>query len=242
MKIAVTADAPSLDAVVDPRFGRCACFVVVETETMDFEGVENLNVALGGGAGIQSARLMSEKGVTFVLTGNCGPNAHQTLAATGIGVIIGCSGAVRDVVEQFKAGQLSAAGEPNVAGKFGLGGASNPPQDPSMPPQQGPVTGGGMGMGRGGGRGMGAGRGMGGGMGQGRGGGRGMGRGMGAGAGQGMGADFAQGPAAMPQSATGGPQGLNRDGELDMLKQQAQALAQQAQQIQDRINQLEQEG
>jgi len=116
MKIAVTATGPSLDGPVDPRFGRCPYFVIVEMDDLAFEAVENPNVTLGGGAGIQSAQLMNEKGVRLVLTGNCGPNARQTFAAAGIEVIVGCFGRVRDVVEQFKVGRLSAADEPSVDG------------------------------------------------------------------------------------------------------------------------------
>jgi len=118
---------------------------------------------------------MAEKGVKTILTGNCGPNAYQTLSAAGIGVIVGCSGVARDVVEQFKAGQLNTAPEPNVASKFGMTDAPNSVQDQPAPPQQPPMGGGGMGMGRGQGRGMGrgGGRGRGGGMGRGGGGGRG---------------------------------------------------------------------
>jgi len=243
MNIAITATEPSLDANVDPRFGRCPYFLIVDTDNLNFEAVENSNVMLGGGAGIQSAQLMAEKGVQFVLTGNCGPNAYQTLSAAGIGVIIGCSGTAADVIEQFKAGQLNAVGQPNVAGKFGMAGAPNPPAYPSANLQQPPVTGGGMNMGRGGGRGMGGGMGQGGGggtgRGMGRGGGRGMRGGMGQGRGQGMGGGFAQGPAAMPQQPA---QATSKDDELAMLKQQAEAMAQQMQQIQQRISQLEQEG
>ena len=227
MKIAVTATEPSLDARMDPRFGRCPYFLVVETDDGSFEAVENQSVSLGGGAGIQSAQLMADKGVQTVLTGNCGPNAYQTLAAAGIAVIVGCGGTVADVVEQFKAGQLNAASEPSVPGKFGLGGAPSPPQEMSMPPQQPPVAGPQMGMG-GGGQGMG----------RGRGGGRGMGRGMGQGRGMGMGAGLAQGSIPTPQPPA---QNLTRDEELVTLKQQAEAMNQQMQQIQERIRQLEQE-
>ena len=233
MKVAVTATGPSLDARVDPRFGRCAYFLVVETDNASFEAVENPNVSLGGGAGIQSAQLMAERGVQTVLTGNCGPNAYQTLYAVGIAVMVGCSGTVADVVEQFKAGQLNAASEPSVAGKFGLGGASNPAQPASAPPPQPALGGGGMGMGRGGGRGMGRG------MGRGRGGGRGMGPGMGQGRGTAMGAGPGPGLAPAPQQPA---PGLTRDDELAMLKQQAEAMGQQMHQIQERIRQLEQEG
>jgi len=234
-----------LDAKVDPRFGRCPYFLIVNTDNMNFEAVENSNVMLGGGAGIQSAQLMAEKSVQFVLTGNCGPNAYQTLSAAGIGVIIGCSGIVADVVEQFRAGQLNAAGEANVAGKFGVAGAPSAAQNQPVELQQPPMIGGGMGMGQGGGGGMGMGRGGGRGMGRGQGGGGGMGmgrgggRGMGQGRGQGVGAGFTQGPISMPQQPA---QPLTKADELAMLKQQAEAMVQQMQQIQERIKQLEREG
>jgi len=124
MKVAVTATGPSLDAALDPRFGRCACFVLVDTDTMGFEAVENLSSSLGGGAGIQSAQLMARKDAAFVLTGNCGPNAHQTLTAAGIGVIVGCGGTVREAIERFKSGELSTASAPSVASHAGVGGGA----------------------------------------------------------------------------------------------------------------------
>jgi predicted Fe-Mo cluster-binding NifX family protein len=238
MKIAVTATGPSLDGPVDPRFGRCPYFLIVETDDLGFEPAENPNVALGGGAGIQSAQLMHEKGVRFVLTGNCGPNAHQTLAAAGIEVIVGCSGRVRDVVEQFKAGRLSAADGPNVASRFGTGNAASdsPAVSSQQPPatetgQQSPITG--MGMGRGGGRRGGIGRGMGRGGGRGRG----MGRGMGGG---GMDAGTWP-PAPIPKTILQRPQSTSKQEELRLLRQQAEAMGGQMQEIQERIRQLEEE-
>jgi predicted Fe-Mo cluster-binding NifX family protein len=123
MKVAISATRPSLDADTDPRFGRCSCFVIVETDDMSFEAVENANSTLGGGAGIQSAQLMAQKGAKAVLTGNCGPNAHQALSAAGIEVIVGCSGSVSEVVERFMSGQLLPSAAPNVASHSGMGDA-----------------------------------------------------------------------------------------------------------------------
>ncbi|MBN1786922.1 MAG: 4Fe-4S binding protein [Sedimentisphaerales bacterium] len=143
MKIAVTSTGPGLDDNVEARFGRCAYFLIIDTDTMQCEPMENPNIALGGGAGIQSAQLMSQKGVTTVLTGNCGPNAFNVFGQAGIQVIVGVSGSVRNAVEQFRAGSLSSAAGPNVASHFGMGGGG------------GMGRGGGMGMGRGMGRGMG---------------------------------------------------------------------------------------
>ena len=122
MKVAVTAAGPSLEAAIDPRFGRCLCFVIVETDDLTFEAIENANSALGGGAGIQSAQLVAQKGVMAVLTGNCGPNAHQTLSAAGIEVVVDCTGTVAEAVERFKTGGLSAVSAPNVPSHSGMGG------------------------------------------------------------------------------------------------------------------------
>ncbi len=121
MKVAVTAVGPTLGAALDPRFGRCSCFIFVETDDMSFEAIDNVNVSLGGGAGIQSAQLVAEKGAKVVLTGNCGPNAYQTLTAAGIDVVVGLSGTVSEVVTRFKSGQLQATRAPNAPSHSGMG-------------------------------------------------------------------------------------------------------------------------
>ena len=95
MKICITSQGNNLESEVDPRFGRCAYFIIADTETLEFEPIENSSAQAAGGAGIQSGKLVSDKGVKAVLTGNCGPNAFQTLNAAGVeiytGVIGGCS-------------------------------------------------------------------------------------------------------------------------------------------------------
>ena len=230
MKIAVTSTGPTLDDNVEARFGRCPYFLIIDTDTMQLEAIENPNMALGGGAGIQSAQLMSEKGVTTVLTGNCGPNAFNVFGQAGIQVIVGISGSVRNAVEQFKTGALASASGPNVASHFGVNATPTVPTATGQPGTNPMGQGvGGAGFGMGGGRGMGRGGGMGRGMGRGGG----MGRGMGMAAPMGM---PSTGPAAgLPENA-----GLqNPDQELAGLKQQAEMLEQQKQQLNQRITQLE---
>ncbi len=119
MKIAITATGNTLDSQVDPRFGRAAYFVVVDTETMSAEAIENQSVAAGGGAGVSSGKTIVDAGAKAVLTGNCGPNAHRTLAAAGIKVYTGFSGTVAEAVEQFKSGKLTETDGPNVQSRFG---------------------------------------------------------------------------------------------------------------------------
>jgi predicted Fe-Mo cluster-binding NifX family protein len=122
MKVAVTSSGRSLDSAMDPRFGRCACFVVVETDDMSFVAVDNGAASLGGGAGIQSARVVAEQGATVVLTGNVGPNAHQALSAAGIQIITGASGTVAEAIGRFRAGGMKTADGPTVASHSGMGG------------------------------------------------------------------------------------------------------------------------
>lgn len=120
MRIAVTSTAKTLDSEVDPRFGRAACFVVIDTETMDFMVIGNANIAAAGGAGINSAKTVVDAGVEAVLTGNCGPNAERTLEAAGVKLYTGVKGTVREAVQLFKDGKLTEAAGPNVQAHFGM--------------------------------------------------------------------------------------------------------------------------
>ena len=237
MKIAVTSTGPTLDDNVEARFGRCAYFLIIDTDTMQYEAIENPNIALGGGAGIQSAQLMSEKGVTTVLTGNCGPNAFNVFGQAGIQVIVGVSGVVRNAVEQFKTGAFSSASGPNVASHFGMDATAPSPTvtDQPMTSPMGQGTGSGMSLGMGGGRGMGRGMGRGGGMGRGMGKGMGRGGGMGRAMGMPVGAPTVSPAAGFPQDAGG----QIPEQELAALKQQAELLEQQKRQLNNRITQLE---
>jgi predicted Fe-Mo cluster-binding NifX family protein len=121
MKIAITANGPALDAGIDPRFGRCQYFIIVDPETMQFQALENSGAMAGGGAGISTAQMIAGKGVEVVLTGNCGPNAYEVLSAAGIKVITGVAGKVQDAVQGYKSGKFQSSSQPNVPGHFGMG-------------------------------------------------------------------------------------------------------------------------
>jgi len=122
MKICVTAQGDNLDSQVDPRFGRCQYFIIVDTETLNFEAIENPSINAMGGAGIQSGQLIAEKQVKVVLTGNVGPNAFQTLQSSGIDVITGVSGSVKEAIEKYKKGEFKPNEGPSVGSKFGIRG------------------------------------------------------------------------------------------------------------------------
>ncbi len=146
MKMCVTATAGDLNAQVDPRFGRCQYFVFIDSDTMAFEAMANEAIAAPGGAGIQAAQTVVNKGANVLISGNVGPNAFQVLSTAGVKIATGAYGTVKEAVEMYKSGKLGETGASTVAAHAGMGATA---------------PGGGFGMGMGGGRGGGRGRGMG---------------------------------------------------------------------------------
>lgn len=120
VKIGVSSIGNELDAQVDPRFGRCRYFLVIDTETMSFESISNESAMASGGAGIQAAQTVAKAGVQAIITGNVGPNAFQTLSAAGIKVFTGMFGSVKEAVEKYKNGELRETVAPSVRSHFGM--------------------------------------------------------------------------------------------------------------------------
>lgn len=141
-KICVTSSGPALESMVDPRFGRCAYFIIADSETYDFEAVSNDAAMASGGAGVRAAQTVASLNVETVLTGSVGPNAFPALQDAGIKILAGVSGTVKTAIENYNNEgfqELTTPGPSNV-GK-GQGGPGR-----------------GLGMGRGGGGGGGRGR------------------------------------------------------------------------------------
>ncbi|MBN2602850.1 MAG: NifB/NifX family molybdenum-iron cluster-binding protein [Candidatus Thermoplasmatota archaeon] len=122
MKICVTSTGENLDADVDPRFGRCKYFLIIDIDSMNVEYFSNDSMMASGGAGIKAAEMIAKKGASVVITGNVGPNAFQTLTAAGIKVITGVTGNINQVIGNFKKGELKEIDAPSVESHFGMGG------------------------------------------------------------------------------------------------------------------------
>jgi predicted Fe-Mo cluster-binding NifX family protein len=122
MKICVTSIGDNIDSDIDPRFGRCKYFLIIDTDSMNVKSISNDSMMASGGAGIQAAQMVAKTGAKTVITGNIGPNAFQTLKAADIKIITGVNGKIKDVVERFNQGKLEEIDSPNVDSHFGLGG------------------------------------------------------------------------------------------------------------------------
>jgi predicted Fe-Mo cluster-binding NifX family protein len=110
MKVAVTSTGKFLESEVDPRFGRALYILIIDTDTLDFEAVDNSgNVNAFKGAGIGAATMVSDKGAEVLMTGYCGPKAFMTLDAAGVRVVSDISGRVIDAVSAFREGKVAYA-------------------------------------------------------------------------------------------------------------------------------------
>ena len=120
MKIAVTSTGKDIRSNLDRRFGRCANFLVIDTEDNDPEVLDNSALATGGGAGIAAAQMLIDKKIDVLITGNVGPNAFATLHAAGVEIYSGRNGRILDLIDLFIRGELVRSDSSNVNGHFGL--------------------------------------------------------------------------------------------------------------------------
>lgn len=104
MKVAVCAQDNHIDARVDQRFGRCPYFIVVDLDSGDWEGLQNTGTQSSGGAGVQTAQLLVNRGVNVVLVDRIGPNAMEVLSRAGIQVYGGISGTVSQSLKAYRQG------------------------------------------------------------------------------------------------------------------------------------------
>lgn len=116
MKIAVTSRGKDLNAEIDERFGRAAFFIIVDPDTMAYEVVDNQqNINLSQGAGIQAAKILSDKHTDLLITGFCGPKAFYMLKQAGIKVITDVNkGRIIDAISDYKQGKLKPSASPNA--------------------------------------------------------------------------------------------------------------------------------
>ncbi|MBA7527802.1 hypothetical protein ES705_19981 [subsurface metagenome] len=107
MKIAVSATGDSMSAQVSEQFGRCAYFLIVDSETMEFEPITNPGMGMMGGAGPEAAKQIANRGANVVLTGSVGPNAKAALDSAGINIVTGISGTktVKEAVQDYIKGE-----------------------------------------------------------------------------------------------------------------------------------------
>jgi len=103
MKLAITGGTPQIETQLERRFGRCAYFIIVDTETRAWETFPNPAVDARGGAGTQAAQFLANQGVEAVISGDFGPNAFTALDAASILMYSAQEGQADTLVDDFLA-------------------------------------------------------------------------------------------------------------------------------------------
>jgi predicted Fe-Mo cluster-binding NifX family protein len=117
MRLAVSAAGPGLNEKVDARFGRATCFILVDSETMEYEVVDNeVNRSAQHGAGIAAAELVVEHRAEAVLATELGPKASQALQLASIPAYAAGGMTVSEAVAAFERGELSRLGNGSIGG------------------------------------------------------------------------------------------------------------------------------
>ncbi len=115
MKLALTTEGDTLEAPLDNRFGRAKRFIIYDTESHNFELLDNTrNLNAAQGAGIQSAQNVAAAGAEAVVTGHTGPKAFQVLNKANIPVYHSEIRPIKEVIEAFKKGELQKADNADV--------------------------------------------------------------------------------------------------------------------------------
>ncbi|MBS3755281.1 MAG: NifB/NifX family molybdenum-iron cluster-binding protein [Desulfobacterales bacterium] len=132
MKIAVSARGQSLQDPLESSFGRCAGFVVFDTDTRSSSFLDNSQQQdLAQGAGIQTAQMVSGAGVDVLISGRIGPKALQALSQSRIQLYASSAATVQEAIDAFQRNELSpistATGQPGAAEGMGGGGGGRGP-------------------------------------------------------------------------------------------------------------------
>jgi predicted Fe-Mo cluster-binding NifX family protein len=122
MKVVITGISNKIEGAFNPRFGRSDYFILVDTETSEWEGLENPAVNARGGAGPQAVQFIADKGTEAVISGRYGPSAFTALEAAGISAYVSQGqGTVNEVLEKFQDGELEKVNAPTGRGFHGRG-------------------------------------------------------------------------------------------------------------------------
>ena len=88
MKVAITSTGQSLESTIDQRFGRCAFFVIYDTETGGVEILPNPNRDAEEGAGPASVQLVASKEVQKIVSGEFGVKIKSLLDSLKIQMVV----------------------------------------------------------------------------------------------------------------------------------------------------------
>ena len=88
MKIAMASTGNTLDSNIDSSFGRCAWFIIYDTENGAMEFIPNPNKAMEEHAGQAAVELISSRNVSKIISGEFGIKIKPLLDSMNIQMIV----------------------------------------------------------------------------------------------------------------------------------------------------------
>lgn len=87
MKVAITSTGNTLESTIDQRFGRCAYFVIYDTDNKAVEFIPNPNKDTEGGAGPAAVQLIASRNANQIISGEFGAKIKSLLDSLKIQMI-----------------------------------------------------------------------------------------------------------------------------------------------------------
>ena len=108
MKLIISAQNLSLESQVERRFGRCAWFILFDTETNQWEAFQNPGASQSGGAGVAAAQFVVDQKADVVISGDFGPNASRAFQAAKVEMRVfnENTSTVQEAVDHFRNDKL----------------------------------------------------------------------------------------------------------------------------------------
>jgi predicted Fe-Mo cluster-binding NifX family protein len=109
MILIISVQQPDINSPVDDRFGRADWYLRVDSETVNWQALQNPGRDNRGGAGVAAAQFAADQNAHTVISGDFGPNAVAALEAAGIQRLCFPKDGLtaKDVVGMFQQGTLT---------------------------------------------------------------------------------------------------------------------------------------
>jgi len=106
MKVAISTDG----GFVSPHFGRCPSFTIAEIE--DGKILKKETIANPGHTPDFLPEFLAKQGISCIIAGGAGHRAQQLFAEKEIDILVGISGKIDEVLEEFAGGKLTEGKNP----------------------------------------------------------------------------------------------------------------------------------
>ena len=109
MKLAISADGPTLESHVTHRLSAATYLLIVDVDTGAFEAVPTVIGTNQRGAGVQIIVTAVNKGAGAIVTGYCGAGIAGQLKDSGIEIVTGIKGTAQEALDQYRTGTANEA-------------------------------------------------------------------------------------------------------------------------------------